>query len=261
VTELKGPFQSEMYGGVGVGLAELTNAQAYTDSGARYGTGGNTVEFGPTLGVYRDTRWFGLFAEVSYRWRRLPSLKFEGSDEEAAGVPGIWPRSLDLSGAHLAAGLQINLRRSPLDAATPQVWTLARVDAEDLPAIIGVRAEDSTTISTEVLFGTLTLTDTVPPNDTIRWRRYVLDLHTRDVTRKGETILAMTTRTSRIERGRYRVVEDDLLMQPDGGLPGYTAIRYGNQIRIRDGRTGYGLVFQQSGAEAGASKSSDDEES
>jgi hypothetical protein len=95
------------YVGERTGLITLQSGHAYTDSLA-YKLDGQTFQLGPVVGLSWDIGSFSLFTESSYLWRVFPSLDW--ATPPKGGIPKAFPRSLDLTGWELAAGLTIELK-------------------------------------------------------------------------------------------------------------------------------------------------------
>jgi hypothetical protein len=279
----------EAYTGASIGLIELQNGQMYDTAGVERGVGGSTFEFGGTIGLYKQAfPGIGVFTEASQRWRRFSSLNYEASAGNDDKVPTTWPRELDLSGFTLAAGLQFRLKAEEAQSV-PMLWTLARVDAQPLPAVVqAVPGGNGSVIHSEVVFGMLRLVpDTVHGVPDATRGKYVLDLHSRQVTRTAsgeiqaivEPALLPSTASAasgaapavvppaasppvlKQERGRYVISAGKLDFDPDGDtVTAYPAIHLGDdEIRIRHSASGYGLVFQKPGAAPAPKKEEDDD--
>lgn len=263
------------YIGGSIGLVELMNAQAYSADSIESTVKGTTFELGPTIGAYRDLGSAAAFIEASYRWRRFSSLDYaSGTDTDTLRD---WPRSLDLSGIHLSIGMQVHLK-SERPSTLPQVWRLTSVDGQSLPAIIGATRRADGSVHTQLLFGMLTLTGDTDGGG------YVVQLHTREATMDaGGKLVLLGPVILREESGTFaKNSHGDLNFTPNspgagpppadsvvadgvGGVrprtTAYAAIQIGDEIRIRDRETGYGLVFRKSGPApaAAAAKPASDE--
>jgi hypothetical protein len=130
------------YLGLGFGLVELWNAQAYGPSGQPWDVEGNAFEVVLSGGLYlEETFAEGLFVEGGYRFRNFHSVKWTPTDD-ADALPSSWPRSLDFSGPFLSLGWQLQLDRDEDREAgiTPPapagVWTLVRMDGAALPVAL-----------------------------------------------------------------------------------------------------------------------------
>jgi hypothetical protein len=279
----------EAYAGANIGLIELQNAQTYDTLRVERGVSGSTFEFGLTGGLYTELFGVGVFGEVSHRWRRFASLDYTLTDGDTGRIPADWPRELDLSGVTLSLGLQFQLKPDEVKSV-PMLWTLARVDAQPLPVVVqAVPGGNGSVIHSELVFGMLRLVpDTVHGVPDATRGKYVLDLHSRQVTRTAsgeiqaivEPALLPTAASAasptapavvppaasppvlKQERGRYVISAGKLDFDPDGDtVTAYPAIHMGDdEIRIRHSASGYGLVFRKPGA-APAPKKEDDDDS
>jgi hypothetical protein len=262
----------EVYIGATIGLLELQSAQTYDDSNVERGVTASTFESGLTGGVYGEIRRLpgaALFAEVSYCWRRFASLDYTLSDGDSGRVPSGWPRELDLSGPTLSLGLQFRLKADE-DKSLPMLWTLARVDAQPLPAVVEAVSRNDIVTRTELLFGMLRLTpDTVKEKpDTVG--AYTLELQSRQVTTNaaGEIVRVQapgsTPPVLQLETGRYTLSAGRLTLDPGGpadNVRAYPAVHMGDdEIRIHHSASGYGLVFRKPGATPGPKKDDDDDD-
>jgi hypothetical protein len=161
------------YLGLGFGLIEMWNAQAYGPSGQPWDVQANAFEVVLSGGLYlEDTFAEGLFVEGGWRYRNFHSVTWRPTDEDDA-LPEEWPRSLDFSGPFLSLGWQLQLDRGEDREAgiTPPapagVWTLERMDGAALPV-----AMDPT--GTQVVHGVLRLEAADDSTGT-----YALELHLR----------------------------------------------------------------------------------
>jgi hypothetical protein len=161
------------YLGLGFGLIELWNAQAYGPSGQPWEVEANAFEVVLSGGLYlEDTFAEGLFVEGGWRYRNFHSVRWTPTDEDDT-LPTEWPRSLDFSGPFLSLGWQLQLDRDEDREAgiTPPapagVWTLERMDGAALPVPL-----DPT--GTQVVHGVLRLEAADDSTGT-----YSLELHVR----------------------------------------------------------------------------------
>lgn len=96
--------------GVGFGLTELWNAQAYDRSGTRYTLRGNTYDQGVAAGfLFNIGTISGPFLEASYRRRTFFSIEW-GFPSGVDSVPAGWPRELNLNTWLLSVGWQFDLK-------------------------------------------------------------------------------------------------------------------------------------------------------
>ncbi|HEX6368401.1 MAG TPA: hypothetical protein VF006_05680 [Longimicrobium sp.] len=155
------------YLGLGFGLIELWNAQAYGPSGEPWDVAANAFEVVLSGGLYLEQSFAeGLFVEGGWRFRNFHSVRWTATDDDDE-LPAEWPRSLDFSGPFLSLGWQLQLDRDddreaaitpPAPAGT---WLLERVDGTALPALLDAAAP----ARREVVHGVLRLRpDTVPAN-------------------------------------------------------------------------------------------------
>lgn len=166
------------YLGLGFGLVELWNAQAYGPSGQPWDVEGNAFEVVLSGGVYlEETFAEGLFVEGGYRFRNFHSVKWTPTDD-ADALPSSWPRSLDFSGPFLSLGWQLQLdkdedREAAITPPAPAgVWTLVRMDGAALPVAL-----ESTPPARMVVHGVLRLNAT---EDSAGLGTYTLDLNFRN---------------------------------------------------------------------------------
>jgi hypothetical protein len=170
------------YLGLGFGLVELWNGQAYGPSGQPWDVEAEAFEVVLSGGLYlEDTFAEGLFVEGGYRFRDFHSVTWTPTGDEDA-LPPSWPRSLDFSGPFLSLGWQLQLDgdgdedEDPEAGITPPapagVWTLVRMDGAALPVAL-----DSTTDTrwTRVVHGVLRLESAGDGTGT-----YALELNLRD---------------------------------------------------------------------------------
>jgi hypothetical protein len=147
------------YLGLGFGLVELWNAQAYGPSGQPWDVEADAFEVVLSGGLYlEETFAEGLFVEGGYRFRDFHSVEWTPMDD-ADVLPASWPRSLDFSGPFLSLGWQLQLdtdedREAGITPPAPAgVWTLVRIDGAALPVSL-----DSTGVSwNQVVHGVLRL--------------------------------------------------------------------------------------------------------
>lgn len=91
------------YGSLHSGLLDFWHMQAYDPEGRQYTLSGSIFEAGISGGAWVLP---GLFAELSYRFRRFPGVTW-GLPSGVPALPAEWPRSLDFSGLVLNVGLQV----------------------------------------------------------------------------------------------------------------------------------------------------------
>lgn len=173
------------YVGMSLGLVELWNAQAYEADGTPWNLAGATFEYGASAGAYLQVAdGFALFAEAGYRNRRFGSLRWDGD----GALPAGWPRSLDLSGSYLQYGVQLRVEEPDKAAAEivapapAGVWTLERVDGNELPAALD--APDPR--ANRVVHGVLRLHPDTAEGPRAQTGRYTLELHLRPGTAGGD---------------------------------------------------------------------------
>lgn len=130
------------YLGLGFGLVELWNAQAYGPSGQPWDVEAHAFEVVLSGGFYLEQTFAeGLFVEGGYRFRNFHSVRWTPTDD-ADALPAEWPRSLDFSGPFLSLGWQLQLdkdedREAGITPPAPAgVWTLVRMDARALPVAL-----------------------------------------------------------------------------------------------------------------------------
>ncbi|HYR11312.1 MAG TPA: hypothetical protein VEQ60_26255 [Longimicrobium sp.] len=178
------------YLGLGFGLVELWDAQAYGPSGQPWDVEANAFEVVLSGGFYlEETFAEGLFVEGGYRFRNFHSVKWTATDD-ADALPASWPRSLDFSGPFLSLGWQLQLDQDEDDdreaGITPPapagVWTLERMDARALPVVLDSTSAEWTT----VVHGVLRL----EAGDESAGS-YTLDLNVRQHPRTNESPVAM----------------------------------------------------------------------
>jgi hypothetical protein len=149
------------YLGLGFGLVELWNAQAYGPSGQPWDVEAEAFEVVLSGGLYlEETFAEGLFVEGGYRFRNFHSVTWTPTDE-ADALPPEWPRSLDFSGPFLSLGWQLQLdgdededddREAGITPPAPAgVWTLERMDARALPVVLDSTSTEWTTVVHGVL--------------------------------------------------------------------------------------------------------------
>jgi hypothetical protein len=225
-----GPFS--FYGGLSLGLVELWNAQAYDEDGNAWDLEAATFEYGASAGVYGvPVDGFGLFLEGGYRDRRFGSLRW--TDPVGEGLPEAWPRSLDLSGYFVQAGVQLRVEepeeeKEEIVAPAPAgVWALERIDGVALPAVL-----DSTAGAwSHAVHGVLRLEPEGDGSGT-----YTLELHLRRASGRGTVALEPRT-----EAGRYSRDGSVLAFTPAGGGGAQRAERLAGRLYLT--WNGHVLVF------------------
>jgi hypothetical protein len=203
---------SQFYVGGGIGIAELLNAQAYDSLGAERGVKGTTFEFGVTGGTFGDVLGIGMFAEVSYRWRRFSSLDYTLVAADVDRVPTNWPRELNFSGPSLAVGLQFRVKGDPPSNTAPALngrWRLVQIHGDSLPFAVFQAPNPlnaSQTNRTQWLDGSIVFTE--------EGKRYDLVINTRVETLEGANVVGIGSVVRLQSTGVYTGAESIVTLQP-----------------------------------------------
>lgn len=226
---------AEPYVGLGFGLSDLWNVQAYDTAAIEYGLKGQTFDYGFVGGLYLNLPVVpGLFVEGSYRRRRFASLDWTLPSAAKEKVPDGWPRTLDLSGWGMAIGWQFDVgERKPGPPTLQGTWVLTRLNGGDLPGVLTQGPGERV----ELTAGFLSFeADSAYTLNTLM-RRSTLGLDGK-VTAIPEPVAAVTS-------GRYHPDASHLV--PAGEGAGYTLTRSGNEIILTPRATGHQMVFKKAG--------------
>lgn len=228
------------YLGLGFGLVELWNAQAYGESGQPWTVEANTFEVVLSGGLYLETTFAeGLFVEGGYRFRNFHSVTWTPSDEDEE-LPAEWPRSLDFSGPFLSLGWQLQLEKEDDEQAaiTPPApagtWLLERVDGAPLPTLLDAPRGGRR----EVVHGVLRLRPDTADAESGRGE-FTLEMNVRG----QDGVMSLVA-----ERGTYTRDGEILSLSAPGG-PGQTRRLERLAGRLYLQREGHVLVFAPGGGE------------
>jgi hypothetical protein len=156
LTQDAGDAPIQPYVGVNFGISDLWNVQAYDSLGKEFTLKGQTFDYGGTAGFYTAFfRSFGLFAEISYKQRKFPSV-----DWSDGSIPAGAPREFNFNSLIFSAGVQVSLKDEEKGPpAYEGMWVLTRVDGSTLPALFEQESNPGGTgsIRNEIVSGVLTI--------------------------------------------------------------------------------------------------------
>jgi hypothetical protein len=229
------------------GFSELWNARAFDADGTRYAVSAQTLELGASAGVYLAGGFLdGLFAEAAYRHRHFPSVDW---GDDGAGVPGDWPRALDLSGAVFSLGYQFSVRGGDDDgggSGVAGIWLGERLDGTELPALYQGAGPEQT----ELVGATLTFVrgagaegSAADGGDAEEHGTYELVLLKR-VSRVAVGGATTTSPPAEPERGRYLVRGGTVQLQPSPDRT-HTAVIDDQHLHLRLAGTSHLLTLRR----------------
>ncbi|HMB93730.1 MAG TPA: hypothetical protein VKP65_22955 [Rhodothermales bacterium] len=229
------------YMGVTFGLTELWRSQAYDVNNLEYGLKAQTYEYGLTLGINRDlSESIYVFLEGNYRRRRFASLDWDFPGDSQ--LPTDWPRTLNLSGFGLSAGVQFALEEERRETRTPLAgtWSLVQMDGQDLPVLYMQEARTlRTSMRQEILTGTLVLR--VAPDTTYR-----LVLQRQDIVVDENDHVREVAHPQFIEEmGTYTANGDMIRLTPTGQTTTHLLERRRNDLVLQLGDTRHILLFKK----------------